>query len=230
MVYILGHSPHEYGLVPDDQGFVTFKELLWALHEEQGWSHVNLGSINELLMSDKRHLFETNENSIRAVTRHWEHNLNLPADNVPSLLYLPVRRKAHYTVIDKGFVRRDNKLFVLTASREMAERIGKRKDQKTVIMEVMAGKASDEGVNFYLFGDLFLAEEILPRYIAGPPVPKDLLKLREARPAKKRDAAPDFNAGTFILDASRDPDISRRKKGQKKKSWREELRGKRRKG
>jgi putative RNA 2'-phosphotransferase len=181
-------------------------------------------------MSDERHLFETNEDSIRAVTRHWELNLYLPADHVPSLLYIPVRRKAHYTVMEKGFINRDNRTCVLTASREMAERIGRRKDQNPVVLEIMAGRAKNEGTLFYPFGDLFLAQEILPGYIAGPPVPKDIIKLREAKPAKKKDAAPDFNAGTFILDAGRDPDISRRKKGKKKKGWREELRGKRRKG
>ncbi len=230
MIYILGHSPHEYGLAPDSQGFVTFKELIWALHEEQGWSYVSQATINELLMSDERHNFETSENSIRAVSRHWDLNLYLPADHVPSLLYIPIRRKAHYTVMDKGLSGRDNNLCVLTADKTMAERIGKRKDQKPVIIEVMAGRAKDEGVNFYPFGDLFLTQEILPRYIGGPPVPKDIIKLRETKPVKKKDAAPDFSAGTFTLDIARDPDISRRKKGQKKKGWREEMRGKRRKG
>ena len=232
MIYILGHKPYEYGLVPDSQGYITFKELLWALHEEPGWSHVNHGAVNELLMSDERENFETGENSIRAVSKHWELNLYLPADHVPSLLYTAIRRKAHYTVMDKGLMSRDERLYVLTADKAMAERIGKRKDQKPVIIEVMAGRASDEGVLFYPFGDLFLTHDILPRYIAGPPVPKDVIKLREAKPLKKKEveSTPDFTAGTFTLDINRDPDVARRKKGKKKKGWREELKGKRRKG
>jgi putative RNA 2'-phosphotransferase len=149
---------------------------------------------------------------------------------VPSLLYIPVRRKAHYTVMDKGLRCGDDKLCVLTADKAMAERIGKRKDQKPVILEVTAARAKDEGVNFFAFGDLFLTEEIIPRYIAGPPVPKDVVKQREAKPEKKKESASDFSPGTFTLDITRDPDNARRKKGQKKKSWREELRGKRRKG
>ena len=230
LIYMLGHCPYEYGLVPDSQGFITFKELLWALQEEHGWSYVNQGAINELLMSDERHHFEANEKSIRAVSRHWELNLYLPADHVPSLLYTPIRRKAHFTIIEKGLASSDNKPFVLTADKIMAERIGKRKDQKPVIVEVMARRAKVEGVNFFQFGDLFLAREILPRYIAGPPVPKDIVKQRESKAEKKKDSAAEFSAGTFTLDVSRDPDISRRKKGQKKKGWKEELRGKRRKG
>ncbi len=232
MIYILGHKPYEYGLVPDSQGYITFKELLWALHEEPGWSHVNQGAVNELLMSDERSNFEASENSIRAVSKHWELNLYLPADHVPSLLYTAIRRKAHYTVMDKGLMSRDERLYVLTADKAMAERIGKRKDQKPVIIEVMAGRASDEGVLFYPFGDLFLTHDILPRYIAGPPVPKDVIKQRETKPVKKKEpeAVPGFSAGTFTLDINRDPDVARRTKGKKKKGWREELRGKRRKG
>ena len=210
LIYMLGHCPYEYGLVPDSQGFITFKELLWALQEEHGWSYVNQGAINELLMSDERHHFEANEKSIRAVSRHWELNLYLPADHVPSLLYTPIRRKAHFTIIEKGLASSDNKPFVLTADKIMAERIGKRKDQKPVIVEVMARRAKVEGVNFFQFGDL--------------------VKQRESKAEKKKDSAAEFSAGTFTLDVSRDPDISRRKKGQKKKGWKEELRGKRRKG
>lgn len=230
IIYIIGHNPHEYGLVPDNQGFISIKELLWALHEEQGWSHVSQGSINELLMSEERDHFEVNENMIRAKMRRWKLDLDLPADYVPSLLYTPVRRRAHYNAIDKGLVKSDNNTYVLTANKEMAERIGKRKDQKPVILEIMASRASDEGTLFYSFGDLFLTEEILPGYIAGPPVPKDVIKQRETRPEKKKDAALDFSAGTFTLDINRDPDMARRKKGKKKKGWREEMRGKRRKG
>ena len=230
MVYILGHNPSEFGLVPDINGFFTFKELLWAIHEEPGWSHVNQGSINEVLMSDERHLFETDENRIRVLSNHWEFNLDIPADHVPALLYTPIRRKAHYTVVDKGLIKRDNNPHVLAVDSLMAERIGKRKDQKPVIIEIMSARAKDEGIFFYSFGNLFIAQEIPPRYIAGPPVPRDVIRKREAKVPKKKDAITDFSAGTFTLDIAGDPDPARRKKGRKKKSWREELRGKRRKG
>ncbi len=230
MIYILGHSPYEFGLVPDIHGFVKIKDLLPAIHEEPGWSHISQGSINEVLMSDDRYLFETDANRIRAVSRHWELNTDLPSDHVPSLLYIPIRRKAHSTVMDNGLIKRDNTPCVLAADRSMAERIGKRKDPKPVLLEIMAERARDEGVLFYSFGDLFLTPEIPPRYIAGPPLPKDILKMRETKPAKKKETARDFNAGTFTLDITKDPDPARRKKGQKKKGWKEELRGKRRKG
>lgn len=230
MVYILGHSPCEFGLVPDINGYVPFRELMRAMHEEPGWSHVSQGGINEVLMSDERHLFEVKENSIRAVSRNWVLDMDLPADHVPPLLYAPVRGRAHYTVIDRGLINRGDSTYVLSPDRLMAERIGRRKDNKPVIIEIMAGRARDEGVFFCSFGGLFLVREVPPGYIAGPPVPKDIIKKREAKPRKKKDTPGDFGAGTFTLDITGDPDIARRKKGKTKKGWREELRGKRRKG
>lgn len=115
----------------------------------------------------------------------------------------------------------------------MAERVGRRKDQKPVTIEVMALRAANEGVHISRFGGLYLASEIPKRFIAGPPLPKAALREREATVQTKKDAPdviPDFTPGTFFLDLKNDPDKSRRIKGRKKRGWKEEVRGMRRKG
>ncbi len=230
LIYVLGHHPGEFGLVPDEDGFVAFKELIQAMHEEEGWRNINQGRINEVMVSDERHNFEADENRIRAVERNWKLDLDVPADHIPPILYTPIRRKAHYTVMDRGLGEREGSYYTLCADKDKAERIGKRKDQKPVLLEIMAGRAGDEGVPFYKFGDLYLTAEIQKRHIVGPPVPKDVIRKREEKPVKKKEKTPDVTPGTFILDAARDPDMERRKKGKKKKSWKDEMRGKRRKG
>ena len=58
MVYVLGHHPDEFGLVPDLDGFIKIKELLWAIHEEEGWRYVRQSHIREVLLSKERILFE----------------------------------------------------------------------------------------------------------------------------------------------------------------------------
>ena len=45
--YVLGRNPDEFGLVPDEQGYVKIKELLKALNQEEGWRHLRLANINE---------------------------------------------------------------------------------------------------------------------------------------------------------------------------------------
>jgi len=37
LAYVLGRRPDEFGLIPDAEGFVRIKDLLKALHEEEGW-------------------------------------------------------------------------------------------------------------------------------------------------------------------------------------------------
>jgi putative RNA 2'-phosphotransferase len=233
MIYMLGHSPDEFGIVPDKNGYVGIKELLQAMHEEPDMPHTNEGGINEVLMSDERELFESVEKSIRAVSRQWVLDTTLPATDIPPILFTPVRRKAHYLVLEKGFLKREDHSYCLTPDREMAERIGKRKDQKPVIIEVMALKAANEGVHISGFGGLYLASEIPERFIAGPPLPKAALREREAAVQKKKetpDEILDFSPGSFFLDLRNDPDKSRRIKGRKKRGWKEEVRGMRRKG
>ena len=223
MVYILGHKPYEFGLIPDVKGFVSLKELLWAMHEEPGYGYVNQGNINEVLMSEHRHLFEVSEKQIRALDKQWKMDLTDPVQSLPKLLFLGIRRKAHPVVMEKGLRALKGTYYLLSADRDMAMRIGKRRDQQPVILEIMADKAQTEGGLFYAFGSLVLTTEIQPRYIAGPPVPKDAIHVQEERP-KKEEKPPSFEAGTFLLDINRDTDLSRRKKGEKKKGWKEEAR------
>jgi putative RNA 2'-phosphotransferase len=229
MVYILGHKPYEFGLVPDAEGFISFKELLWAFNEEPGWTHVRQGSINEVLLSENRYLFEAKEKKIRVIDKRWTLDLEKIVESIPKLLFMGIRKKAHPTVIDKGLFYRHDIYNVLSSSREMATRLGKRRDRRPVILEIMAAKALEQGLSFYRFGNLFLVKELPAEYIAGPPVPKDFIKTVEEKPRAKQEKPPAFEPGTFILKVDRDPDKSRNIKGKKRKGWKEEARKIRRK-
>ena len=227
IVYILGHRPDEFGLVPDSDGFVTYKELLQAIHEEPDWHYVMQSHINEVLLGKDRHLFETGDNRIRTAERRWQFDIEKPSQPLPKLLLTPVRRKAHPVVMEKGLKSGQGKYLVLSPDLEMAERIGSRRDQKPVLLEVMADAAQSEGVLFYPFGNLFLSPKIPPRFIAGPPVPKEILDKGKDVESRKEKIIPRqavLTPGTFFLDPSRDPDPYRRAKGKKRKSWKEEAR------
>jgi putative RNA 2'-phosphotransferase len=188
---------------------------------------VRQSHINEVLLSKDRALFEAEEKRIRHREREWHLDLETPADSLPKILYTPVRTKAHPVVMEKGIRTAEGKHIVLSSDQEMIRRIGKRRDQKPVLLEISASPAQMEGIAFYPFGDLFLSPEIPARFISGPPVRKEVLEsLRDAE-AKREAAKPkpeDFTPGTFVLDMSRDPDRKRRAKGKKRKGWKEEAR------
>lgn len=225
---MLGYRPYEFGLVPDMDGFVLYKELLQAIHEEQGWHYVRQSHINEVLLGKDRSLFQQEQKHIRVLDRQWQMDLDKPSETLPKLLFTPIRRKAHPVVMEKGLKSAEAKHLVLSPDPDMVLRIGKRRDQKPVLLEVMASSAQSEGILFHAFGDLFLCTEIPAGFIAGPQVSKEILEsLRAAAEAKKEAVRPkpaDFTPGTFLLDPSRDTDLTRRAKGKKRKGWKEEAR------
>ena len=228
MLYILGHKPDEFGLVPDSEGFVTYKEFLWAVHEEPGWGYVRKGHINEVLLGRDRALFQPEEDRIRASDRRWHLDLENPSQSPPKILFVAVRRRAHPVVMEKGLTAAEGRYLVLSPDREMAARIGRRRDQKPVLLEIMAASAREAGISLYPFGNLYLTDQIPARFINGPPVSKEDIKIPEKKREKRLEGRADFEAGTFILDLDRDPDRSRRARGKRQKGWKEKARKMRR--
>ena len=224
MVYILGHSPDEFGLVPDREGFVTYKELLWAIHEEEGWGYVRQGHINEVLLGKDRSLFQPEDKRIRALDRRWYLDMDSPSQSLPKILFITIRRRAHPAVMEKGLRANPDLYHILSPDRDMAVRIGRRRDQRPVLLEVNAHRAQRSGVLFFSFGNLFMTDEIPAGHISGPPVPKETLKIPIKKPDKKPEIATDFQAGSFTLDVNRDMDASRRHKSKKGKGWKEDAR------
>lgn len=226
LIYILVHRPDEFGLVPESAGFVPLRELLRAVHEEPGWGYVREGHIREVLMGKDRDLFVFEDDRLSSVDKRWHLDLQTPSENLPKILFIAIRRKAHPHVMEKGLF--SEKPLALSADRDMALRIGRRRDQKPIMLEVTTGPARQQGVCFYTFGDLFLVREIPPEFISGPPVPEEI---PEPQPPKKEKPAPQpsiLSGGTFLLDPQRDPDPSRRRDGRKPRGWKEASRKMRR--
>lgn len=226
LIYILAHRPDEFGLVPDADGFVSIKDLLRAIHEEPGWGYVREGHIREVLLGKDRALFIREEGRLRSVEKRWQLDLQTPSENTPKILFIAVRRKAHFHVMENGLS--SDRPLVLSPDRDMALRIGYRRDQKPIMLEVLTGPAQQQGVFFHAFGDLYLSREIPPEFISGPPVPEEVPDLQPPKKEKAAPPAPALSAGTFVLEPHRDPDLSRRRSGRKPRGWKEDSRKMRR--
>jgi len=224
LIYILAHRPDEFGLVPDSIGFVPMKEILRAVNEEPGWGYVRESHIREVLIGKDRALFVWEQDRIRAVEKRWHLELQTPSENTPKILFAAIRRKAHVHVMEKGLF--SDRPLVLSPDRDMAIRIGRRRDQKPILLEVMTGPAQQQGVSFHAFGDLYLAKEIPAEFISGPPVPEEIQELPPPKKAAPQPSIP--SGGTFVLDVHRDPDLSRRRNGRKPRGWKEDSRNMRR--
>jgi len=215
--YILGRKPDEFGLVTDPDGFVKIKELLKAICEEDTWKYVRRAHIEEILITLPNPLIEIKENRIRATDRD-----NLPdhalAANPPKLLYTCVRRKAHPMVMEKGIFPMGHPHVILSSSRDMAERMGKRSDRMPVVLTINTTKMVDQRESFYRAGDsLYLAATVPPGCFTGPPAPKQKAEV-------KKDASPEVEkkqrlSGSFLIDFTNVSDPKRtpprRKKSEK---------------
>ena len=232
---MLGQRPDEFGLIPDEKGFVPIKELLKAIHEEKDFRYVRASHINEILIGKDRYLFESTDKLIRVKEKKWQLDLTNPARLVPKILYTGVKRKTCMFISDKGLKSAINSYIILSPSKEFSEKIGKRRDPKPVVLTILASDAQSMGHTFYQFGSLFLSPEIGPDFISGYPIQKEpdhekKKPVQTKRTSKTKPATKNLTPGSFIMDVPKDPDIHRKLKGKKKKGWKEEARKLRRKG
>ena len=103
MAYVLGHRPDEFGLVPDEQGFVRKKDLVKALSEEHGWGYVRKSHIHEVLITLPDNPFVVEDDRIKVISA-LERLKIVPGVVPPKLLYHCVRRKAYPVVCQKGIM------------------------------------------------------------------------------------------------------------------------------
>lgn len=197
LVTVLGRRPDRYGLVPDVRGFVRIKDLLKAMAEESGGRSLRTGDLQEILLTMRPAQIEIEKERIRAVDRS---HLTPPqkAEQLPALLYIGVRRRAHRHVFEKGLASQPNGPLVLSSDPEMARRIGGRKDDHALMVQVPTRIACRQGIEFKQTGEtLFTTEAIPPSCLVLPPLPKEKnLTEREAPFAEPIKPPP----GSFFLE------------------------------
>jgi putative RNA 2'-phosphotransferase len=229
IAYVLGRRPDEFGLVPDSDGYIKIKEFLQAVSVEEGWRHVRRSHINEVLLTQTNPGFEINDNLIRASLRQHLPERTTVTDP-PALLFTCIRKKAYPFIFNKGIFPQGRSQVILTADSELAERIGKRKDQQPVLLTIHTHSTLDKGVIYQCFGEgLYLADFIPPDCFTGPPLPKDRPEARKPEPTQKEPAR--VAAGSFTLDLKNDADRIRTPgmhKKRKKQDWKKERRRQRR--
>jgi len=226
MVYVLGHRPDEFGLVPNEQGFVRLKDVVKAISEEPGWGYVRKSHIHEVLITFREDSFATEGDRIKAAHPH-ESVSPVPDVVPPKLLYYCVRRKAYPVVCRKGLTRMGQHHVFLATTQELALRMGERRDSKPVLLTIQAQRASETGVAFSMQGGLIYVVDHVPvGYFSGPPLPKE--KKEATKPKKEALLTPETLPGTFTLDMERSRELQqqklKRKRARKEIAWKKDAR------
>ncbi len=232
LTYILGVQPDEFGLVPDKTGFIKIKDLLKAIHEEDGWRAFRQSHINDIMISLSKSPFEISENNIRAKNRIGLPRRTAP-DNLPKLLYTCIRRKALYAVVDHGISPMGRNHVILSSDQDMAFRMGRRVDSTPALLTVNVHTAIQAGILFLQAGrHLYLARSIPVGCFISPPLPKEPSRMQPSEPLKPKER--DRTPGSFFPDladqlASAAPkNLTRKQRREKDIAWKKSRKERRR--
>lgn len=211
--YILGRRPYEFGLVPDENGFVSIQMLLRAICEEKDWKYIRESHFQELLLHGSNPPVELVGSRIRSVDR-----ILLPVPAVvadpPKLLYVCVRQKAYGHVLEKGISASAYRRVVLSSDKDMALRMGRRKDPKPVLLTVFCNPCMQQGIGFYsVGGSLFTCEYVPQGCFSGP---KPALEKEPKHQAPEPAAQGPKTPGSFTLELQDEKQPRQKIKGQKK--------------
>ena len=234
LAYVLGVAPGEYGLYPDENGYVGVKELLKALHESEGWHGVRRGMIDDAVNRLAPDDFELDENSIRCLSRTpprpvW-------GEEPPAHLYLGLRPKAWAGVSKKGLQANQAGPVMLAAGQEWALRLGSRRAPNPLVVTVQARQAGEQGVVFgRISEELYVCEWLPAGCLMGPRV-EERPPQRKPAAEKKKEPALDWSRlpkaeempGSFLISAE-DMEKPYKRKGVKKDiQWKKDRRKARR--
>ncbi len=226
--YILGRRPDEFGLLPDDHGYVKVKELIKVLHEEQ-WHHVRPGHLESLPLYVPKAGIEMDGNLIRALARDRLPVLS-EAPVVPKQLFAGIRRKAYATTLREGLGPQTHPAKVLLyADRDLAVRVGRRRDAEPVIVTVQTTVAQRAGIDFMRFGEaIYLATRIPANCCRLPRRPKHTAVERPAREVQPPPSPPTPGSYTVDWDRLEKKAVPSKQSPQKSKNWRRERQRRRR--
>jgi putative RNA 2'-phosphotransferase len=239
--YLAYHAPAEHGLFWDPDGTMPWKELYWALQEDPSLRFVRESHIRELNLLGLDLPFVLDGNLLRLRSDLYKPSYPL-VQELPERLYFACRRKQYAVVMEHGIDRGNRSFVPLSADRDLALRIGKRRDQEVLLLQVLAAKACNEGEAIRLAGaGLYLVERVPLRYLIFPLIRAEQFSLLTSR--KKPETKParrdlPLSPGSFLLDARQleghssgvtGGDKSSGKRGPKKSDWKRDAKKERHK-
>ncbi|HIE33240.1 MAG TPA: hypothetical protein EYP81_04245 [Thermodesulfobacteriaceae bacterium] len=211
--YMLVYRPDEFGLIPDNEGFVKIKDLHLAITETDGFRGVRRKELESLFEVFAREQFEYRRDLGLVRTKDQVQFTGVEyTENPPARLYLPVKPRAWLHISEKGWQRPDQA--IMTPDKDLAEKLARRKGG--LLIEVDTVIAREEGGIFFRFIEkLYLSPWLPAKALRGPKVDE---KFR-ARYAPKPKAEPEPEPIIPFRPDTQPPELPYRKitRGKKKK-------------
>ncbi len=200
---ILARNPYEYGIVPDENGWIRLKDLHYALMQGEVFRSISVKGLEQYFDLYRPDRMELSGRYVRVLPEFQAPGLlAFPQVSPPARLYVPVRPRAHAHVLRRGM--RPNtgaKWIVLWPDMEKALVAGRRRDRDPLVGIINTDVAQSCGGLFFMAGgEIFLSQWLEPSWLELPPLPeseeRQAVQQGRQRYSTRKDAVSQDHANT----------------------------------
>ncbi|ASJ01822.1 RNA 2'-phosphotransferase [Thermococcus profundus] len=162
MAYILRHSPEEFGLKPDVEGFVSLHGLVTAL--KTVYPYVTEEFVREIVENDPKGRYEIRGARIRARYGHsYPVSLDHEEDTESRILYHGTPRRNLQSILREGLKPMKRQYVHLSTDRIEALETGMRHGRDVVLLMIDADCLRKKGLKIYKAGKNVRIVENVPQ-------------------------------------------------------------------
>jgi putative RNA 2'-phosphotransferase len=165
--YALRHAPWKYELEMDKNGWVEVNQLLDALHRDEKWKDIQLSDLIEMIETSDKKRHEIVDGKIRAYYGHSiPMHIKKEKQQPPNELFHGTARRFLENIENNGLLPMSRQYVHLSIDIETAFQVGKRHDNKPIILKINALEAWNNNVAFYRGNEkVWLSDNIPFEYI-----------------------------------------------------------------
>ena len=166
--YALRHAPWEYELELNDEGFVSIEQLLNSINESHNYDRkITKEDLLFIINNSDKKRHEIVGDQIRALYGHSVVNKIIKQESKPPLvLYHGTTHKALKSIMINGLLPMKRQYVHLSANKETALKVGSRRDNNPILLEIDSNNAFKEGIIFYIGNDnVWLCNSLPSKYI-----------------------------------------------------------------
>lgn len=167
--HALRHEPWLYELELDEEGWVPVDQLLGALNQKVGEpDSVDRATLERMIASGTKRRHELDGERIRALYGHSvPGRIERRSATPPATLFHGTAPATWAVIRAQGLLPMGRQFVHLSADRETATSVGRRKSTRPIMLTIDASAAAAAGTEFYRGNELvWLADSVPPQFIA----------------------------------------------------------------
>ncbi|MCR2802730.1 RNA 2'-phosphotransferase [Paenibacillus soyae] len=166
--YALRHAPWVYELELDAEGWVAVGQLVHSLRTDRQWTLLTAEDVSAMAELSSKKRFEIQDGKIRALYGHSiPEKIVKKAEMPPNVVFHGTAGQLVKEILKSGLKPMARQYVHLSADRETALVVGKRKDPVPVLLCIDSRRAWQEGILFYRGNEtVWLSDHVPSSYIS----------------------------------------------------------------